>query len=79
MMTKSETKALRLLFHRLGGFTGKMGYAGKNAEQINEDTKLWRETWILPILAALIARGEGRGTIEDTHVVNIAAKEGWNI
>lgn len=77
-MTKEETRALRCLFRRLGGFDGKMKFdCGSDTDLIQEKTQLWRDTWILPVLGALVAKGEGRATFDDKQTIVNAAKDGW--
>jgi hypothetical protein len=79
-MTKTETRALRCLFKRLGGIDGKMSFSNMKPDVeriVQEETKLWRDSWILPALGALVAVGEGRATSDDKQAIADAAKEGW--
>ncbi len=70
---------MRSLRKKLGSYTdGRMNFdCGPDTELVQEKTKLWRDTWILPVLDALIARGENRGTSDDAWTIQCAAKEGW--
>jgi hypothetical protein len=46
---------------------GPPGVEGRKlTEQIREETRLWRETWILPVLDKLIEKySKGRGVIRN--------------
>jgi hypothetical protein len=77
-MTKTDIKALRVVRNRLKNYkTGKLGFSGTHTDLIDSETRLWRETWIIPVLDALIGKGENHATEDDLYLLKVTAREGW--
>lgn len=89
-MSKSQLKCLIKIRKMLGDSNGKMSFdTGRKitlnngavvnvGEFVSEETRLWRQTWILPVLDAIIATAEKRATSRDKWTIECAAKD-WTI